>query len=291
MRAELPIIQAMENSLLQSSTTLGRGRYRILSRIGQGQMGTVYKAALEEFPDQLVALKVIAPEHLGNRRVLQRFQTEMDACYRISHPNVVKPIEIVREKELFGFSMEFVDGGNLAEYTSEKSCAEKEVVSIIRQVASALSAVHSAGIIHRDLKPENILLTKSGVVKLTDFGTALMIGGPRLTSEGNVLGSIPYLSPEYIENQVLDQRSDLYSLGIVAYELLVGEVPFATSGIVEMVNRKLHGEVITLPMGSCSSGTHEAIGRLLAKDPNGRYQSAAAVEAEFRLLEGELSHH
>lgn len=276
----------METNSLQNTKAVFRGRYRIIGRIGQGAMGSVYKATLEEYPDQTVAIKILASEHLGNRKVLQRFQNEMEACYRISHPNVVKPIEVVREKGIFGYSMEYVDGGNLT--TLRFPLSDLEVTQVIKQVASALSAVHTSGVIHRDVKPENILISQSGVVKLTDFGTALLIGGPRVTSEGNVLGSIPYLSPEYIERQQLDIRSDLYSLGIVAYELLTGAVPFAGEGIAGMINRKLQGEPIFL---SGKGRLKRAVERLLAQLPEERFQSADAAEHEFRLLETELNPH
>ncbi len=282
----------METSNTQPAKALFRGRYRILNRVGSGSMGTVYKAGLEEFPDQIVALKILAPEHIGNRRALQRFQNELEACYRISHPNVVRPLEVVREKGVFGYSMEYVDGGNLTSLIG-KDLSPIEVVRLVRQIASALNAVHQSGVIHRDVKPENILLTADRTPKLTDFGTALLIGGPRVTTEGNVLGSIPYLSPEYVERQQLDVRSDLYALGVVAFELITGKIPFEGEGLVGVINMKLHGEppsVRTTKAGTPES-LDRAISKLLARAPEDRFQTALSVEEEFRLLELEFNPH
>lgn len=260
------------------------GRYQVVRRIGQGSMGTVFEALLTDYPDQRVALKILAAEHLGNKRVLRRFQNELEACYRISHPNVVRPIEVVRGGGIFGYSMELVEGGNLQQYRKQEELDERAVVSILRQLSQALSAVHEAGVIHRDLKPENVLIGRS--VKLTDFGTALLIGGPRLTTEGSVLGSIPYLSPEYVERQQLDVRSDLYALGIIAYELLSGEVPGSGNGITELINLKLHGRLPEVP--SRSNTLKRAVERLTARAPENRFQSAQAVAEEFRIIEQEL---
>ncbi len=268
-----------------SSKSVFRGRYKIIERIGQGSMGTVYLAELNELPGQFVALKILAEEHIGNRKVLQRFQNELAACYKISHPNVVRPIEVLRERQLFGYSMEYVDGGNLLGAQLEKEASK--VCRLLYEVASALSAVHESGVIHRDLKPENILITKSGSAKLADFGAALLIGGPRVTSEHNVVGSIPYVSPEYLESHELDCRSDLYSLGVVAYELLSGAVPFAGDGVVAMINSKLAGKIAPL-QEECPPSLSRVVQRLLERDPRNRFQSAKAAAEEFRLLEGEL---
>lgn len=254
-------------------------------------MGTVYLAELIEHPGQLVALKVLAEEHLGNRKVLQRFQNELSACYKISHPNVVRPIEVVKEQNLIGYSMEYIEGGSLV--GKELNNDWKECCIILKQMASALAAVHAAGVVHRDLKPENVLISTDGVVKITDFGAALLIGGPRVTSEGNVIGSIPYLSPEYIESQELDGRSDIYSLGVIAFELATGEVPFATEGLVSMVNNKLQGRIVSpSEINPLIPEKLEAlILKLLRKDPNERIQTAVGLFEELTLLQSELLLH
>lgn len=282
----------MEQSNSQTAKALFRGRYRILNRIGSGSMGTVYRAALEEFPDQIVALKILAPEHLGNRRALQRFQNELEACYRISHPNVVRPLEVVRERGIFGYSMEFVDGGNLTSLIGANT-DPLTVAKIVGRIASALHAVHQSGVIHRDVKPENILLTGEHEPKLTDFGTALLIGGPRLTTEGNVLGSIPYLSPEYVERQQLDIRSDLYALGVVAFELITGKIPFDGDGLVGVINQKLYAEPprVRSVKPDAPEALDRLVAKLLARSPEDRLQTASAVEQEFRILELELNPH
>jgi len=254
-------------------------------------MGTVYLAELLEHPGQLVALKVLAEEHLGNRKVLQRFQNELSACYKISHPNVVRPIEVVKENQLFGYSMEYVEGGNLIGIDINDDW--EECCRILKEIASALSAVHGAGVIHRDLKPENILITAEGVVKITDFGAALLIGGPRVTSEGNVIGSIPYISPEYVESQELDGHSDLYSLGVIAFELVTGAVPFAAEGLVSMINNKLLGRIVPPSEANplIPAKLESLILKLLQKDPNNRIQTAQAVFHELELLQAELALH
>jgi len=187
--------------------------------------------------------------------------------------------------------MEYIEGTSLA--GKETNSNWNECYEILKQVSSALAAVHSAGIIHRDVKPENILISLEGVVKLTDFGAALLIGGPRVTSEGNVIGSIPYLSPEYVESQSLDSRSDLYSLGVIAFELATGSVPFASDGLVSMINNKLLGKVI--PPSEINPlippKLESLILRLLKKDPSERVQTAQGLFEEFQLLQAELAFH
>jgi serine/threonine-protein kinase len=188
--------------------------------------------------------------------------------------------------------MEYVDGGDLASFIGT-NLPPVEIARMIRQIASALNAVHQSGVIHRDVKPENILLTRDRVPKLTDFGTALLIGGPRITTEGNVLGSIPYLSPEYVERQQLDVRSDIYALGVVAYELVTGKIPFEGEGLVGVINLKLLGEPpgIRAMRPDMPESLEAAIRKLLARLPENRFQTALAVEEEFRLLEIEYNPH
>ncbi|RMD87581.1 MAG: serine/threonine protein kinase, partial [Candidatus Dadabacteria bacterium] len=201
-------------------------RYEIIRCLGSGGMGVVYLACDTEYRDFLVALKLLYPGIVDSPEARERFRNEIVASYRVNHKNVVRAFEYFDSDEYQAYAMEYIAGGDLADLmegiSPDNPLPEKKIADILFQISSGLNAIHSQGILHRDLKPENILLTPDGVVKINDFGVARLKGSITLTAVGAMVGTPKYVSPEYIESGHCDQRSDIYAVGIIGYELLTG---------------------------------------------------------------------
>src|SRR3990172_8505025 len=197
--------------------------YKILEKLGEGGMGVVYKAQ-DTTLDRLVALKFL-PDHVAvGTAELERFVQEAKAAAGLSHPNIctIHGIEQAEGKNFI--VMEFVDGQMLQEKKS--SLSMKQALDIGIQIADGLAAAHEKGIVHRDIKPENIMIRKDGRVQIMDFGLAKLRGASRLTKEGSTVGTAGYMSPEQVQGQETDHRSDVFSLGVLLYEMLTGQPPF-----------------------------------------------------------------
>jgi serine/threonine protein kinase/Tfp pilus assembly protein PilF len=201
-------------------------RYRIVKLLGEGGMGAVYQAEDIEL-DRPVALKVIRPEVAANPTVLQRFKQELILAREVTHPNVVRIFDLGTADGIKFITMELVEGRDLKNMIlAGHRFAPDEIVDIIQQICQALQAAHDAGIVHRDLKPQNVMLDSQGRAKVMDFGVARSMETTGLTRTGQMIGTPAYMSPEQAKGESVDARSDLFSLGIILYELLVGEVPF-----------------------------------------------------------------
>lgn len=214
---------------LQPGTVIA-SRYEVVKCLGAGSMGLVYACRKRgEAAGQMVAVKVLFPEVALDKTSAARFRNEIFAAYGVSHPNVVKAYEYIREGDLVAYTMEFVSGGDLAMKLGRTShpLSLPTIVKLLSQMCSGVQAIHDAGIVHRDLKAENILLTKEGDVKIADFGIARMeLGSARkLTEHGGVVGTIDYVAPEYLLSSQIDARADIYAIGILGYEMLTGELP------------------------------------------------------------------
>lgn len=282
----------MGQSILPYGTLLD-GRYRVLNLVGVGGVGVVYRCSCAEIDDQIVAVKVLKRKDVRSNEDLKRFRNEMVACYEINHPNVVKPYEVFQDNGLIGFCMEYVSGGDLSDYMSRNRVSSiRQAVHFLEQIAEALIAIHEAGVIHRDLKPENILLPAQNMIKIGDFGTARILGGPRITHHGEVLGTVYYVSPEYVESGQLDERSDVYALGVIGYELVSGRLPFAGGSFTEIMNRKLHSEPIFLTdlRNDCPPELGAILAKALERDPKYRYQDAREMRTDLWRLGWELSY-
>lgn len=257
-------------------------------------MGAVYLACdpLEE--DFKVALKVLNPGQAQNSTAKERFRNEITASYKITHPNVVKAYEYFDAADVQAYAMEFVDGGDLLQRMNAGVPSVAETLDILRQTADALGAIHAAGIIHRDLKPENILLTRTGAVKITDFGVARLKDARTLTSAGSMVGTPKYLAPEYIEIGECDTRGDIFALGVIAYELLSGEAPFGNetnpAKMLERLQRppaRLSTQVKDLPAG-LEAIVMEAMETKVSK----RYQTARLLVEDIEAVQrGEMPKH
>lgn len=222
-RAAAPARSAPTDSL--PSGTVLSGRYQILDLIGQGGMGAVYKALDNEL-DRVVAVKVIRSDLAADPKILQRFKQELILARQVTHKNVIRIFDLGTTGAVKYITMEYVEGRDLSSLTEERRFTPEEVARIIRQVCRALDAAHAEKVIHRDLKPQNIMLDGSGRVLVMDFGLARSFEMSGLTQSGAVLGTPAYMSPEQAKGQPVDARSDIFSLGIIFYELLTGQTPF-----------------------------------------------------------------
>jgi predicted Ser/Thr protein kinase len=276
-------------SLLPAGSRLGR--FRIASVLGQGAMGVVYLADDPEI-GRPVALKTVRPgasEVEAARELEARFLKEARLAGRLQHPNIVTIYDVGRDGDVCFIAMEYVEGRPLSRYmgvSPELPLPAK--IGIVRQVAEALAHAHERGVLHRDVKPGNILVARNGRVKVTDFGIGKFTagGGTELTRSGTMLGSPAYMSPEQIRGDPVDGRSDLFSLGVVLYELLTGVRPFPGESITTLVYQILHTEPrdpLEVRSGLPPS-TRDVMARLLAKQPDKRPGNAREFIAELRRI-------
>lgn len=272
---------------LQPGTVIG-GRYEVVKCLGAGSMGLVYACRHRELANHLVAIKVLFPEVAQDKVAAQRFQNEIAASYNVSHVNVVRAYEYIRDGDIVAYTMEFVGGGDLAHRLSQNNdpIPVLEVVRLLSQMCAGVQAIHDAGIVHRDLKPENILLTKDGNVKIADFGIARTDKGPRLTEHGGVVGTLDYVSPEYMLNSQVDWRSDVYALGILGYEMICGESPFRADSVYATMTKRLKTD--PPPPSSkrpeCSTELDRIILKAMQRNPEERYQSAAEMNYDLQQM-------
>src|SRR6516162_4769295 len=214
-----------QNITLQPGDVLG-GRYEILALLGEGGMGSVYKAADREV-DRVVALKLIRPELASNPVILARFKQELLTAHQVTHKNVIRIYDLADADGVKFITMEFVEGKDLRQLLRQHGkLSPEEAVEIMRQVCMALDAAHSVGIIHRDLKPQNVMRDAAGRILVMDFGLARSVESEGMTQTGALLGTIEYMSPEQAMGKPLDQRSDLFAVGLIFFELLSGRMPY-----------------------------------------------------------------
>lgn len=279
---------ADEHSIsLQPGTVIG-GRYEVVKCLGAGSMGLVYACRHKELTGHLVAIKVLFPEVAQDKIAAARFRNEIFASYGVSHPNVVRAYEYIRDGDLVAYTMEFVGGGDLAERLSrsEDPMPVSEIVQVLSQMCAGVQAIHDAGIVHRDLKPENILLSKEGMVKIADFGIARTGHGPKLTEHGGVVGTIDYVSPEYMLNSQVDWRSDIYAIGILGYEMITGESPFRGDSVYATMTKRLKSDPKppSALRPECPPELDKIIARAMHRNPEIRYQSAAEMFYDLQPL-------
>ena len=273
--------------LLQIGTVLG-SRYEILELLGEGGMGAVYKAADREV-DRIVALKVIRPEMASNPEILARFKQELLLSSRVTHRNVIRIYDLGEAQGVKFITMEYLEGENLHQILQQRSKLEvSEAVDIMEQVASGLAAAHGVGIIHRDLKPGNIMRDKSGRVVVMDFGLARTFRGDGMTQTGAMLGTIEYMSPEQAQGMEVKASSDIFTVGLILYELLAGVTPFyAESAIASLLKRTQQRAVPLADVDKNIPGKlSNIVAKCLEKEPANRYQSAEELDADLRAWQG-----
>jgi len=267
--------------------TIVNGRYEIIKCLGTGSMGMVYVCRHLELAGHIVAMKVLFNEVVRDEVVRTRFINEIIASYGVNHVNVVRAYEYFQDGDIVAFTMEYVDGGDLADKLAlREPIPIDQTIEWLGQMCRGVQAIHDAGIVHRDLKPENILLTQDGHVKITDFGIARTGTGPKLTEYGGVVGTIDYVSPEYLERGQVDARLDIYALGVLGYEMITGVIPFQGNSVVETMTLRL--KTIPEPPSSlredCSEELSRIIMQALRKDPSDRYQTAIEMCQDLEYL-------
>ena len=243
----------------------------VLGCLGRGGMGVVYKARQKSL-DRLVALKILAPEREKDPQFAERFAREAQALAKLSHPHIVTVYDFGQADGLFYLLMEYVDGVNLRQLLRTRRLEPKEALAIVPPICDALQYAHDHAVVHRDIKPENLLLDKAGQVKIADFGIAKMLGGDSTPDEEQGVGTPQYMAPEqHATPQAADHRADIYSLGVVLYEMLTGELP---AGQFELPSRKVQIDV----------RLDEIVLRALNREPELRFQQAGELKTAVETL-------
>ena len=264
------------------------GHYQIIDKLGEGGMGVVYKA-LDLSLDRYVAIKVLAPEMVANRELMERFHVEAKAQARLSHTNIATLHAFEQVGSTWLIVMEFLDGESFEQMIARRGpIPAEEAVPLFRQALLGIGFAHRAGVIHRDIKPGNIMVTKSGIVKVMDFGIAKVLGGQRLTKTGTRIGTVAYMSPEQIRNQPVDIRSDIYSLGVTLYEVLSAHLPFEGESDFQVMSDHVNTPppLPTRYYPYIPPGVEKAALEALNKDPDQRFQSCEAFGAALEHPSG-----
>lgn len=262
------------------------GRYELVELIGSGGMAVVYKAMCHRL-NRYVAVKIMRPELAKNEKFRRRFQTESQAIAKLSHPNIVGVYDVSRTDHIEYIVMELIDGITLKQYLQDHGPIDApQAVDFSLQIARALSHAHGKGIVHRDIKPQNILVVEDGVIKVADFGIAnLQSEVPDVENEA--IGSVHYISPEQARGLPVDGRSDIYSLGIVMYEMLSGKLPF--DGDDDRTVALKHLSAVPTPLREITPSVPEALEKIVMKAMNAsldeRYQTADALVADLEALQ------
>jgi serine/threonine-protein kinase len=258
------------------------GSYKITDKIGEGGMGAVFRG-IDVMLEREVAIKMLRPELSRQPNIVERFRSEAVTLAKLNHPNIATLYSFLRQGDDFFMVMEFVRGETLdSVIRNSGAMACERAIVLLCQALEGIDHAHRMGIIHRDIKPANIMLTESGTLKVMDFGIARVLGTARMTKQGNIVGTIEYMSPEQVRGQETDARSDIYSLGILLYEMLTGRVPFQSDSEYDLMKMQIEDA----PSPPRVFAAHipqlieQAIMRSLAKRPEARFQSAA----EFRNM-------
>jgi len=274
-------------SALAPGTMLG-GRYEILELLGEGGMGAVYKAR-DTAVDRLIALKLIRPDLAGNPSILQRFKQELVLARQVTHRNVIRIYDLGEADGLKFITMEYIEGQDLRSLLrAQGKFPVSEAVAIAEQILSGLQAAHAEGVIHRDLKPGNIMRDPQGRIVVMDFGLARTVGGDNLTQTGMMVGTMEYMSPEQALAQPVDLRSDLYTVGLIFYELLSGNVPHkAESALAGLLKRTQERAVpVSDVENSVPRPLSAIVGKCLERDPAERYQVAQQILDDLAAFQG-----
>ena len=255
-------------------------RYEVLEIIGVGGMAVVYKA-YDRIDDRIVAIKILKEEYLANEEFRRRFKNESKYIAVLSHPNIVKVFDMSFGDRLQYIVMEFIEGITLKEYIEQQRVIQpKEAVHFVTQILRALQHAHDKGIVHRDVKPQNIMLLQNGSIKVTDFGIASFSRSETATiAENGAIGSVHYISPEQARGDFTDAKADIYSVGVLMYEMLTGQLPFTSENPISVVMMHMNDEPANMHNinGSIPIGLEQITMHAMQKDPKARYQSAAEL--------------
>jgi len=261
------------------------GKYRIIEEIGHGGMGVVYKAEDLKLK-RCVALKFLPPHLMDEPDLKERFLIEAQAAAALSHPNICVIHEVGESSEHPYMAMEYVEGETLRDKIHKGPLKSVEALAIVIQVASGLAEAHRKGIIHRDIKSANIMVTAKGQAKVMDFGLAKLRGGSSMTKSQTTLGTVAYMSPEQARGQDLDPRTDIWSLGVVLYEMLAGKLPFRGDHDQAVIHQIVHAEPDPLKKArpDVPPGVEEIVGQALAKEPADRYRTMEELGTDLEAV-------
>lgn len=252
------------------------GRYEITELIGEGGMADVYKA-VDVVDNKTVAVKILKKEFAESEEFLRRFRNESKAIAVLSHPNIVKIYDVGFSEKIQFIVMEYIDGITLKEYMeNEKILSWKDAVHFVTQILRALQHAHERGIVHRDIKPQNIMMFTDGTIKVMDFGIAKFAREEGKTATDQAIGTVHYISPEQARGDITDAKSDLYSVGVMLYEMLTGQKPFDTDNPVSIAVMHMHN-IAELPRRinpDIPSPLEEIIVHAMEKNPADRYKTA-----------------
>lgn len=260
------------------------GRYKILEMIGGGGMANVYLAH-DMILDREVAVKMLRLDFANDEEFIRRFHREAQSATSLTHPNIVSIYDVGEEDSLYYIVMEYMNGQTLKQYINQHSSLRVEkALDIMMQLTSAISHAHQNHIIHRDIKPQNILIDRNGNVKITDFGIAMALSATSITQTNSVLGSVHYLSPEQARGGMANRKSDIYSLGIVMFEILTGRLPFSGESAVSIALKHLQSETPSVRRWNSNipQSVENIVLKATAKDPFHRYNSVDEMEEDLR---------
>src|SRR5215813_11054982 len=280
------IVPAEEVSTIEPGTVLA-GRYLIIDLLGVGGMGAVYKAFDRQLT-RIVALKTILPEMAATPTALKRFKHEVLLAQSIVHKNVVRIFDMGEDGATKFITMDFIEGKDLKNLITERGkLPPAEAAGILRQVCQGLEAAHAAGVVHRDLKPQNIMMEKDGHVVVMDFGIANSGQSRGMTQTGSFLGTPEYMSPEQAKTENVDARSDIFSIGLIFYELLTGKLPFQGKTVLETMFKRTTERAIppaeidaTVPKGA-----NDIVNKCLQMDREKRYQSVTELLEDLETFD------
>ncbi len=276
-----------DDASLEPGTILA-GRYEILETLGKGGMGSVYKARDQEL-NRLVALKVIRPELARNAAIVDRFKQELRLSHLVTHTNVIRMYDLGEDTGMRFITMEFVEGRDLRSIIEQHGkLPPAEAVAILQQICRALEAAHAVGILHRDLKPQNIMQDSHGRIVVMDFGLARTIEGDGMTQSGAMVGTMEYMSPEQALGKDLDQRSDIFALGLICYEMLTGNMPFrAESALASLIKRtQERAAAVTVHDPRIPGALSGIVSKCLERDVAQRYTHIGEVLRDLQAWEG-----
>ena len=266
-------------------------RYEIQELIGVGGMAVVYRA-YDIIEDKIVAIKILKDEFLGNKEFVRRFKNESKAIAVLSHPNIVKVYDVSFGTKIQYIVMEYIDGITLKEFISQRKVINwKDALYFVNQILSALKHAHSKGVIHRDIKPQNIMLLKDGTIKVTDFGIARFSRNETQTMTDRAIGSVHYIAPEQAKGSVIDEKADIYSVGVMLYEMLTGRLPFEADNAVSVAIMQMQAKPKPLREinPDIPEGLEQITLRAMEKNPANRYATAEEMLADIKKLENDPS--
>jgi serine/threonine protein kinase len=267
--------------------TLFAGRYEIIEELGRGGMGTVYRAEDKKAKEE-IALKLIKPEIAAQKKTIERFRNELTTARKIRHKNICGMYDLGEDRGTYYITMEYVPGEDLKSFIRRsKRLSIPSAISVAKQISEGLSEAHSQGVVHRDLKPSNIMIDKEGNARIMDFGIAQTLKAQGLTGDGVVIGTPEYMPPEQVEAKDIDRRSDIYSLGIILYEMVTGQLPFVgdTPLSIAMKHKNDTPENPKTLNAQIPDDLSRLILKSLSKDKGKRYQNAEEMRSDLEHIE------